>query len=605
MKLRRSLFLTFLLASTAPVVAKEPDHADEKEINVAADAAHDNAGSADADAEPEAVPASTPPAPFAARLAEMPLQQALASEPLDKAWQVVARSDSASRQQARWNLARALAQHGRAAQSLGVLGVMQADDPDLELVAAWRFAYGAALGDLGRTNAALSAFNDPGLRTMGTACAWRLRLNADKGEWQDAASEFRCAAPAMDAMDSLTKRPFVLAAARTAIGLGEPDKALTLLSRLDDGDALANLLRGAAMIASGQREEGSLRLRRVTLSGTQPERAAAQLELIEAGIADKSLSDAQAAKRLDTLLFRWRGDDTERRALDLRWKIAEAMNDDRAALQAGATLFRHFDLGRQTRPVLERLQAMLASLLDDRKLALSQAAGIYWEYRDLAPTGAEGDAMAFHLADRLTEARLFARAAELLRYQMDYRAKDIAKGPISVRVAELELLADRPEAALEAMEASDSPSYPADMLADRRRMSAIALFRVGRTSEAMTMIDLVPNSAALKAEMLWHKRDWVRFAGVNGSTLPGPGKVDPVAETALLRQAVALAMQGDEAGLAKLRRTYGKAMNGRPGGKALEMLTARPDQIDPGSIEAALAAMPGAPAAGALSSLLG
>ena len=598
MKLRRSLLLTVLLASTAPVIAKEPDHAREGDIEVAAKAP-------DSDAETASPAAPAAPAPFAARLAEMPLTAALKGPTLDNAWRAVARSDSDNRQQARWNLARALAEQGRAAQSLGVLGVMQADDPDLELVAAWRFAYGAALGDLGRTDAALAAFDDPGLRTLGTACAWRLRLKADKSDWQDAAREFRCAAPAMDAMNAQAKRPFILAAARTAIGLGQPDKALTLLARLDDADSTANLLRGMAMVDTGQREEGSLRLRRVTLSGSPSERAAAQLELIKTEIAGKSLSNAQAAKRLDTLLFRWRGDETERHALDLRWKIAESMNDDRSALQAGATLFRHFDLGRQTRPVLERLQAMLAGLLEDRKLALSQAAGVYWEYRDLAPTGAEGDAMAFHLAERLTEARLFARAAELLRYQMDYRAKDIAKGPISVRVAQLDLLADRPEAALDAMEASDTPSYPADMLADRRRISAIALFRVGRTSEAMTMIDLVPDSAALKAEMLWHKRDWVRFSDVNGSTLPAPGKVDAVAETALLRQAVALAMQGDEAGLAKLRRTYAKAMNGRPGGKALDMLTARPDQLAPGSIEAALAAMPGAPAAGALTSLIG
>ena len=113
------------------------------------------------------------------------------------------------------------------------------------------------------------------------------------------------------------------------------------------------------------------------------------------------------------------------------------MGDKRGALDAGARLFRYFDLGPKTRPVLEKLQGMLSNLLNDQQLPLSQAAGVYWEYRDLAPTGGAGDAVASNLADRLADARLFGRAAELLRYQMDNRATDIAKRLIDTNGGEL------------------------------------------------------------------------------------------------------------------------------------------------------------------------
>ncbi|MBW4330447.1 hypothetical protein KY084_06110 [Stakelama sp. CBK3Z-3] len=594
MKPGRPLIIAALLASTANAPA--PDHPASIMSPAAADGADDGEGSGERDDLGR----------FAARLAQMPIGQADRDIPsIDAAWTALARSAPGARQEARWNVARTLLKHGRTAEAFGALSVMQADEFDLELVPAWRLAYGMALGSLNRTKEALAALSGPGLDDFGRACAWRMRLQVQAEDWQAAAHEFRCAAPAMDAMPAREQRPFVVAGAQTALGIGEPSQALSLLARFEDSDATANLLRGKALIAQGKIDEGLLRLRRAGLAGDVREKPAAQLAIIEAELAEKSLSPGAAAKQLDTILYRWRGDVTERKALKLRWDVAEEMGDERAALEAGASLFRHFDLGKQTRPVLERLQAMLSDLLlDDQRLPLSQAAGIYWEYRDLSPTGGAGDAVAARLADRLADARLFQRAAELLRYQMDNRATDIAKGPLSVRIAELELLAGRPDAALAVMEASDEPAYPQTMLTDRRRMSAIALFRLGKNAEAMTMLDLVPDSAPLKAEMLWHRRDWQRFAKVNAAALPGPAGIDAMAETTVLRQAVALAMQGDEAGLSALRERYGKALADRPAGRALALLTDQPDQVQPGAIEAALAAMPGAPTVGSFGPLL-
>ncbi|GGO96930.1 hypothetical protein [Stakelama pacifica] len=598
MKGRRALLITALLASAANAPATQ-DHAvgEDHAVN---STAGDNAPDAAA-----VTAIDKPSLRFAAELAQMPLDDSDQPVPtIDAAWRTLAQASDSGRQAARWNLARSLARYGSPAEELGVLSVMQMDDPDLSLVSAWRLANGVALARIGRTSDALASLSDPGLTMTGTACAWRMRLLARMHDWEAAGKQFRCAAPAMDAMPAWSQHDFRIAAAQTAIGIMAPENAMTLLAPLAESDTDANLVRGKALLALGKYDEGLLKLRRVALAGSPQQRAAAQLAIIETGIASKSLSAKDAADQLDALLYHWRGDDTEREALKVRWKLAETMGDKRGALDAGARLFRYFDLGPKTRPVLEKLQGMLSNLLNDQQLPLSQAAGVYWEYRDLAPTGGAGDAVASNLADRLADARLFGRAAELLRYQMDNRATDIAKGPLSVRIAELQLLDGNPEGALEVIRASDGPPYPETMLTDRRRMSAVALFRLGKKNEAMAMLDLVPDSAPLKAEMLWHQRDWSGFVKANGRALPAPAGLNAAAETAVLRQAVALAMQGNEAGLSDLKRRYGPAMSKRPSGKALALLTDRPDQVDPGAIEAALAAMPGAASAGPLTGLI-
>ncbi len=168
----------------------------------------------------------------------------------------------------------------------------------------------------------------------------------------------------------------------------------------------------------------------------------------------------EALKRIDALAFRWRGDAIERATLDLKRKLADKAGDRALALTASAALFRHFDLGADTATELERIRQGLTALVDDGKRPIAQSAGLFWEYRDLAPTGAAGDLLVSRLADRLAGAGLHARAAELLSYQMTSRAIDIAKGPLSIRIARLLLAADQPDQALAALRSSDGPLYP-------------------------------------------------------------------------------------------------------------------------------------------------
>lgn len=524
------------------------------------------------------------PQPFAAQLAELPRSAPGARAAIDipLAWSLIARSTAETRQAARWKLATALIDARRGADALGVLETMLRDDSALELVPAWRLAMGKATAMAGRDSAALTWFNAPELLADPEACAWRIRAGAVI-DGPAGSALLKCAVPAILAHHGADRIAFLLDAAVGLSRSGHHDRALRFLAAIPDQHVAANLQRGIALLATGQPEAGKLRLERVLLSGTPAERAAAELALIRDALARGTVKPGEAVKRLDALTFRWRGGEVERAALELKWQIAERAHDPVTALVASATLFRHFDLGAQTGPTLTRIQADLQTLVNDPKRPIAQAAGLFWEYRDLSPTGAPGDLLVSTLADRLSAAGLHVRAAELLQHQMQNRAIDIAKGPLSIRIARLLLLADKPDQVLTTLRRSDGPDYPAPIAADRQRMQAIATWRMGRRGDALAMLDQVEAADDLRAEMLWQARDWARFAQANRAVLA------PARTAAVLRQAVALVMLGDEPGLAALRKRYLPALRGTKAGEALGALASPNGAVNPAALDAAMA----------------
>lgn len=524
------------------------------------------------------------PPPFAAQLAEMPRSAPGARSAIDipLAWSLVARSTAETRQAARWKLATALIDGRRGPEALGVLETMQRDDSALELVPVWRLAMGKANALASRDAAALIWFNAPELMADPEACAWRIRARAVI-DGAEGSALLKCAVPAILAHHGADRVAFLLDTAAGLIRSGHHARALRFLAATPDQHSAANLQRGIALLATGQHGAGKLRLERVMLSGTPAERAEADLALIRDGVARGTIKPGDAVKRLDALTFRWRGGAVERAALELKWQLAERAHDPVVALVASATLFRHFDLGTQTGPTLTRIQTELQALVNDPKRPIAQAAGLFWEYRDLSPTGAPGDLLISNLADRLSAAGLHVRAAELLQHQMQNRAIDIAKGPLSVRIARLLLLADKPDQVLTILRRSDGPDYPAPIAADRQRMQAIATWRMGRRGDALAMLDQIADADDLRAEMLWQARDWARFTEANRAVL-APGR-----NAAVLRQAVALVMLGDEPGLAALRKRYLPSLRGTKAGEALGALASPTGAVNPAALDAAMA----------------
>ena len=184
------------------------------------------------------------------------------------------------------------------------------------------------------------------------------------------------------------------------------------------------------------------------------------------------------------------------------------------------------------------------------------------------------------------------------------RAGDLARGPLSARVASLYILAGRPDRALDTLRKSEDESLPDAMIAQRNRVEAVALSQIGRTEEALAVLETVPGSAALQGEILWKHREWQRYADATAASLPAPRALDPIGQAVVLRHAISLAMLGREDALAALHGRYGPAFAGLPTAPVFAMLTASPMQADPAALGRAMAALPSASPAGDLADLL-
>ncbi|QJU57449.1 hypothetical protein HL653_06270 [Sphingomonas sp. AP4-R1] len=551
---------------------------------------------------------------FAARLAQRP--------PLvgPDAWTVIgeasawtALSADRDRQAKRWDYARSLIGRGRGSEAIGVLDVMQQDDPDLRMVEAFRLARGAALTLIRRYPDAVAEFDgrdDGAPLATPEACAWRMRLFSESGDAADALAHAGCAWPAVRARAAADRKPFLIAAARSAVESGQPAYALRWLEGLPDRDPAANLYRGRALVALGHPDRARLRIARVLESGTGPERAEARLAMIEGGVADGTLGPRAALLRLEQFHYDWRGDPVEERALRLTYRLADRSQDAAGALTAGATLLRYFGPQHQPPGFATGVQAKLATLVaPGTRVPLDRAAGLFWDYRDLLPSGVAGDEMVSGLSERLQRAGLYQRAAALLEYQLFSRAQDLAQGPLSARTASLFILAGRPDHALTVLNRTNNIAFTDDMLGDRRRVEAVALYHTGRVQKALSLLNDVPASGALRAELLWKQRNWQALAATLGPLLPEPvtratAPISDVDQAIVLRQAIALAMLGRGADLQALHGRYAATFAALPSASLFNMLTGPVEALDPALISRAMAAMPAASPAGSMADLI-
>jgi hypothetical protein len=552
---------------------------------------------------------------FAARLAQSPsLEGPAAWRVIDEgvAWKALAANSD--RQAARWTYARSLVGRGRGAEALGVLDVMQQDDPDLRMVDSFRLARGAALTLEERTRDALAEFDsqDDGMPlATSEACAWRMRLLAQAGRGQDALAHVACAWPALQARSAADRKPFLIAAARAGVEGGTPVTTLRWLASIPDRDPAANLYRGRALFALGRIDEARLRIARVLESGTAAQRADARLVAIEAGTADGKLPARDALAQLDQLRYGWRGDQVEERSLQLAYRLADRSGDTAHALTAGATLLRYFDPQHQPPGFSAGVQAKLAALVaPGTHMPLDRAAGMFWDYRDLLPSGPSGDAMVSNLSDMLQRAGLYQRAASLLEYQLFSRTQDLSQGPLSARAASLFILAGRPDHALTILSRTDNAGFSDEMLSDRHRVEAVALYHTGRMQKALSLLDEVPDGGVLQAELLWKRRSWQALAVAQTPLLPipamggAPGRFSDVDQAIVLRQAIALAMLGRGADLSLLHIRYAAAFASLRSASLFKMLTGPVETLDPALISRAMAEMPAASPAGSMADLI-
>jgi hypothetical protein len=522
-----------------------------------------------------------------------------------QAWKNVVAAEELDRPKAYWQAAIAFLHAEQGQEATGMLDLLVRKRPDAAANPNYTLARGQALILMHRDADGLAALGDPALVRSSQACLWRIRASASIPESPDRTAEYNCASLTIDRLSPKSQLPFFIAMARHAYNLGQYPLGLAWITRIKAVDAEAKVLEAKLLFASARSSDAEAALEAAESTGDEQARAEATLIKLQRAALNKSQKPADIIKALDNLRYGWRDHQVELEALAFGFRLASSSKDRRNSLALGATLLRNFPEAPRSREILPEYRKILLSVLDpSNKLSMDQSIGLYWEYRDLGPDGAEGDAITLQIAQRLEAAGLYERAAQLLQYQLENRAQDIAKGPISIKAAMLSIRAGQYDRALQLITASEGPRYPLDITNTRKKVAAVALTLLGRKPEALAALDEVPDGLAITAEILWHDQQWADLEAAQALLLRRPGPISPVVRTLIFRQAVALSMQTKTAQIADLRRRYRGAFAGQPDGLAFDLLTAPVDDIDPATIADAMKKLPSVSPAGAFGDLL-
>lgn len=496
---------------------------------------------------------------------------------------------------------------------------------------------GASLVFADRLDEALADIERPELSDVPEAGLFRGYAAALKQNWPVAAKVFSAAIPSLDDYPKPARMLIRRAAAEALIRRGELLTALAFLDsiKLDmpgaEDRAYHAYLTGLHQLELGNKPEAIKNWSALADSPVDEVRARSQFDLTELELAEGTLDKKQAAARLEALRFVWRGTDFEFDLLDRLGELYIDSDQPRKGLVTLRQAATNFPDNPKAKLATEAMTKAFHDLyLGDKadQLAPLTAVALYDEFRELTPSGADGDRMITGLADRLVKVDLLDGAAKLLENQVNKRLTGLDKAKAGTRLAAIRLLDGKPDLALEAIKASEIPDMPADLTAQRRRLQGRALFETGDTLKGLALIrdDFSLDGLWLKADLGWRMREWPAAAMALGNLVaaetarlkaadpslkpPADLTTDPAAALAevaddgavaakrdqefaavlaplILNQAIALSLANDRAGLRMLGKAHGKQMAKGPYATAFATLTS-PSSSLADSISAAM-----------------
>ncbi|HWC62608.1 MAG TPA: hypothetical protein VG501_03225, partial [Rhizomicrobium sp.] len=506
---------------------------------------------------------------------ERRLTQAVAQLPAEKA------------NKARLTLARFYLANQFAAETLGVIDRIQAEDPALTGDAQLSIMRGAAEYMMGRDRDAHNDLAGGAFDFNPHAALWRGLTEAALENWPAAHDAFVLAGPVLKRYPTSWQAQARLADAEAALGMGRlelADAAVTHLPRdLSKHDALeAQLVRARITAVSGNYGK-SVPLFAAVEAGDD-ERLAAQAIYyqVDAGLKAGAVKPEQGIDVLERLRFRWRGDGLEMKTLRRLASLYFAQNKYRDGLKTLRVATQNFQNNDAARAAQDDMRAAFVNLFlkggADKMAPVDQLA-LFYDNVDLTPIGADGDEMIRRMADKLVNVDLLGPAATLLAYQVDKRLDGIAKAEVSTRLAEVYLMDHKPQDAITVLHKSQITGLPDETVHERLLLEARAFAALKQWDNALDLIaaDNSDDTRRLRADIYWESGNW-DVAGHKTEELLASRYADPAPLTdaerrQVLRMAVAYSLANDDTSLDRLRQNFTAKMTGTPDASAFQVLS--------------------------------
>lgn len=487
----------------------------------------------------------------------------------------VADATPEKRNAARLDLARFLFSYGHMEDVLGLIRLIEQEEPNLVATAQIRAMRGVAALMSGDMEEARRSLSDKSLDAQPEAALWRGALAMAQGDPVAARAQMGRSvdlyrtypAPFANRLNLWHAEARLLTddlpgaeSHIDAVLAGQP----TLSER---GQAL--YLRGRMLLAAGDREAALATWGDLENTPPTPGRTAAMLERIGLLIEDGKLKPADAIPMLERLRFSWRGDELEFSIMARLGRLQIAMRDHRAGLTTLRNALELYPNHRDAKKTRDEMMEAFAAVFSGKDTNVSPVAAIalYDEFRELIPSGDAGDALALGLADRLIAVDLLDRAGEVLETLVKERLKGEAKARTGLRLAMVRLLNHKPEMALAALKTSHVDGLDKDLERERGRIEARALAEAGRLEEAMNRLapDDSREANLLRAELTWRAQDWDGAAtALTRLVVPTGGDLAEEQARQAIRLAVALSLSRDSEGLKRFDGEFGAAMRKGP-----------------------------------------
>ena len=509
-----------------------------------------------------------------------------------------ARQPAAKRNTARLKLAKFYFARGMAPEARGVMQVIESEDERLAIQPEFKALKGAIAFLNGKVEEAARNLNDPRLDKFDEIRLWRGLVAAARLRWKEASLYFKQGEVVLHGYPEPIKSRLALVRIETALkarDTGAAGRWLSILSKNSDemtrGEKTTmRYLQGR--IAFLKRDlDRATKLWRGLLNSTDNWNAArADLSLVNLGLLQETMTVDQAIARLESLRYRWRGDEFELQVLRRLGGLYLGRDQYREGLNAYrviATYFlNHPDTKRIAHVMTETFKKLYLKGGADNLSPLT-ALALFDEFRELTPPGPDGNRMIQTLAERLVDIDLLNRAAELLQHQVKFRLKGVDRAVVGAKLALIQLLDRNPTGAIEALRMTAYPRLPEELDDDRRRIQARAFFETGRPDEAIELLagDVSRNADLLRADINWRTENWAEAAKslqrMAGQPPDEGTTFDREESQIILNWAVAMRLSKDESGLAVLRELYGPAMMASPLGNAFQFIASASNPAEP------------------------
>jgi hypothetical protein len=488
---------------------------------------------------------------------------------------------------ARLTLARFYLAKGFAAETLGLIDLMQSSDPTLSGDPQLQTMRAAADYMMGRyrdahNDIAASAFDNDR-----HAAFWRGLTEAALDDWSGAHKAFEAADSVIARYPDDWQARARIAEAQTFLATGSlegADAALARLPRdLNETRALeAELVRGRLYAAENRYRDAERLFDAVQHSGDERLEALAIYDNVDAALAAGAMSQDSAIAILEKLRYRWRGDLLELKTLRKLGALLFAKQRWReglAVLRVASQNFPDNDMGREAQDDMRAAFETLFLKGKADKMPPIQALALFYDYIDLTPIGPDGDEMIRRMCDRLVAVDLLGPAAKLLSYQVDKRLDGVGRAQVATRLAMIQLMDHKPMDALATLRRTQMSGLPDDLNHQRNILEARALAALKQWDQALDMIalDEQPDSRRLRADIYWESGNWA-VAGQKAEELLGDcwndsAPLTPEQRNYAMRAAVSYSLANDQTSLDRLRAHFAAKMKAGPDASAFAVVT--------------------------------